>query len=86
VEILGEEPAQTCARFWRRAHHWFARHAISVLRVLNDTGSATAAGCSGPRWPQPAWAISHQASRPQTNEKVERCNRSLLAAWADRRL
>jgi transposase-like protein len=24
VEVLGDERAQTCARFWRRAHHWFA--------------------------------------------------------------
>jgi transposase-like protein len=36
VEVLGDERAQTCARFWRRAHHWFALHDISVARVLTD--------------------------------------------------
>jgi transposase InsO family protein len=38
VELLGDERAQTCARFWRRAHHWFAPHGISVVRVLSDNG------------------------------------------------
>jgi hypothetical protein len=38
VEILGDERAQTCARFWRRAHRWFAVHAITVHRVLTDNG------------------------------------------------
>ena len=58
VEVLGDERAQTCARFWRRAHRWFALHGVSVHRVLTDNGSATAAGCSGPRWPTLACGTS----------------------------
>ena len=38
VEILGDERAQSCARFWRRAHHWFALHGITVTSVLTDNG------------------------------------------------
>jgi transposase-like protein len=36
VEVLGDERAQTCARFWRRAHRWFAQHGVTVYRVLTD--------------------------------------------------
>jgi transposase-like protein len=32
VEVLGDERAQTCARFWRRAHRWFAVHGVTVAR------------------------------------------------------
>jgi transposase-like protein len=32
VEVLGDERAQSCARFWRRAHRWFALHGVSVTR------------------------------------------------------
>jgi hypothetical protein len=49
VEVLGDERAQTCARFWRRAHRWFALHGISVAACSATTGSAAAAGCSGRR-------------------------------------
>ena len=38
VEVLGVERAQSCARFWRRAHRWFAVHGITVTRVLTDNG------------------------------------------------
>jgi hypothetical protein len=38
VEILGDERAQRCARFWRRAHRWSAVHGITVTRVLTDNG------------------------------------------------
>jgi hypothetical protein len=58
VEILGDERAQRCARCWRRAHHWFALHGITVQRVLTDNGVGYRSRCSGRRWPQPACAIS----------------------------
>jgi hypothetical protein len=38
VEVLGDERAQTWARFWRRAHRWFAVHGVTVARVLTDNG------------------------------------------------
>jgi len=87
VEILGDERAQTCARFWRRAHHWFALHGITVTSVLTDNGVGyrsrlfrTALADGG---------VRHQRTRPyrpQTNGKVERFNRTLLEEWAYRRL
>jgi transposase InsO family protein len=87
VEVLGDERAQTCARFWRRAHHWFALHGISVARVLSDNGVGYRS-----RLFKAALAdtgVRHQHTRPyrpQTNGKVERFNRTLLEEWAYRRL
>jgi len=87
VEVLGDERAQTCARFWRRAHHWFALHGITVTSVLTDNGVGyrsrlfrTALADGG---------VRHRRTRPyrpQTNGKVERFNRTLLEEWAYRRL
>jgi len=87
VEVLGDERAQSCARFWRRAHRWFALYGISVARVLTDNGVGyrsrlfrTALADTG---------VRHQRTRPyrpQTNGKAERFNRTLLEEWAYRRL
>ncbi|MDH6284779.1 IS481 family transposase [Prescottella agglutinans] len=81
-EILGDERKGTAAGFWRRAHAFFAAHDITVQRVLTDNGScyrsrdfAAALGS----------AIVHKRTRPyrpQTNGKVERFNRTLVAEWA----
>jgi hypothetical protein len=72
-EVLGDERAQTCARFWRRAHRWFAVHGITVTSVLTDNGVGyrsrlfrTALADGG---------VRHRRTRPyrpQTNGKVER--------------
>src|SRR4029453_11880550 len=87
VEVLGDERAQTCARFWRRAHHWFALHGVIVTRGLTDNGAGyrsplfrarLAATGVRPHRPRPY--------RPQTNGKVERFNRTMLEEWAYRRL
>lgn len=81
-EILGDERKGTAAGFRRRAHAFFAAHDITVQRVLTDNGScyrsrdfAAALGS----------AIVHKRTRPyrpQTNGKVERFNRTLVAEWA----
>jgi transposase InsO family protein len=87
VEVLGDERAQTCARFWRRAHHWFALHGITVVRVLTDNGVGDRSQLFGAALA--ATGVRHQRPRPyrpQTNGKVERFNRTLLEEWAYRRL
>jgi hypothetical protein len=58
VEVLDDERAQTCARFWRRAHRWFALHGITVVRVLTDNGVGYRSACSGPHWPTTTSATS----------------------------
>ena len=87
MEILSDERAQTCARFWRRAHHWFALHGISVVRVLSDNGVGYRSQLFGAALADTG--VRHQRTRPyrpQTNGKVERFNRTLLEEWAYRRL
>jgi transposase InsO family protein len=87
VEVLGDERAQTCARFWRRAHHWFALHGITVTKVLTDNGVGYRSQLFGAALA--ATGVRHQRTRPyrpQTNGKVERFNRTLLEEWAYRRL
>jgi transposase InsO family protein len=87
VELLGDERAQTCARFWRRAHHWFALHGVSVHRVLTDNGVGYRSRLF--RAALADTGVRHQRTRPyrpQTNGKVERFNRTLLEEWAYRRL
>jgi transposase InsO family protein len=87
VEVLGDERAQTCARFWRRAHRWFALHGISVARVLSDNGVGYRSRLFGAALADTG--VRHQRTRPyrpQTNGKVERFNRTMLEEWAYRRL
>src|SRR4029450_5773737 len=84
---LGDERAQTCARFWRRAHRWFAVHSVSGQRVLSDNGGAYRSRLFGAALADTG--VCHQRTRPyrpQTNGKVERFNRTLLEEWAYRRL
>jgi transposase InsO family protein len=87
VEVLGDERAQSCARFWRRAHHWFALHGITVHRVLTDNGVGYRSRLFGTALA--STGVRHQRTRPyrpQTNGKVERFNRTLLEEWAYQRL
>jgi transposase InsO family protein len=87
AEILADETGPTAAAFWARAHAWFTSCGITVERVLTDNGScyrsrdwAAAVAATG---------VAHKRTRPyrpQTNGKVERFNRTLLAEWAYVRL
>ena len=86
-EALDDETAATALAFWARARAFFAAHGITVERVLTDNGSA---------YISRAWRDEHvrlgithsrtKPRRPQTNGKVERLNRTLLAEWAYQRL
>jgi transposase InsO family protein len=83
AEVLRDEKASTAIAFLRRAVAFFARHGITVERVLTDNGSAYrsaihALACR-------ALAIRHlrtRPRRPQTNGKAERFIRTMLAGWA----
>ncbi len=86
-EALDDETAATALGFWARARAFFADHGITVERVLTDNGSP---------YVSHAWRDEHQRlgikhskikiRRPQTNGKVERFNRTMVAEWAYKRL
>jgi transposase InsO family protein len=83
VEVLPDEKATTAVAFLRRAIAFYARHGITVERVITDNGSpyvstVHAIACHALR-------IRHLRTRPyrpQTNGKAERFIRTMLAGWA----
>jgi transposase InsO family protein len=83
VEELADEAPATTVGFLRRAVAFYARHDITVERVLTDNGNPYRsrdfrAACID-------LAISPRRTRPyrpQTNGKAERFIRTLLAEWA----
>ena len=83
AEVLPDQNRRTVIGFLRRAVALYARHDITVERVLTDNGGAYrstihAAACR-------TLAIRHlrtRAYRPQTNGKAERFIPTLLAGWA----
>jgi transposase len=83
AEVLTDEKAATAIGFLKRAIEFFARHGITVERLLTDNGSAYrstihAIACA-------ALGIRHLRTRPyrpQTNGKAERFIRTLLGGWA----
>jgi transposase InsO family protein len=83
AEVLTDEKAITVVGFLRRAVEFYARHGITVERLLTDNGSGYrsaihAIACH-------ALSIRHlrtRAYRPQTNGKAERFIRTLLGGWA----
>src|SRR3954449_4094206 len=85
VEVLGDETALTAIGFLRRAIAFYARHAITVERLMTDNGSAYrstvhALACR-------ALKVRHLRTRPyrpRTNGKAERFIRTLLGGWAYR--
>jgi transposase InsO family protein len=83
AEVLPDEKASTAVAFLGRALAFYARHGITVERVMTDNGSAYrsaihALACR-------ALGIRHlrtRAYRPQTNGKAERFIRTMLGGWA----
>jgi transposase InsO family protein len=81
-EQLPDEKKETAAAFWTRARTFFTDAGISVRAVMTDNGSCyrshAFAAALGP-------SVKHRRTRPyrpQTNGKVERFNRTLVAEWA----
>ncbi len=83
VEVLTDEQATTAIAFLRRAVAFYARHGVTVERVITDNGSAYrstlhAITCR-------TLGIRHLRTRPyrpQTNGKAERFIRTLQNGWA----
>ena len=83
AEELPDESPTTTAAFLHRAWGFYARHGITIERILTDNGGcyrsrALAAACD-------ELGIGHRFTRPyrpQTNGKAERMVRTLLAEWA----
>jgi transposase InsO family protein len=83
VEVLADEKATTAVAFLRRATAFYARHGITVERVITDNGSpyvstvhAIACRLLGIRH------LRTRPYRPQTNGKAERFIRTMLSGWA----
>ncbi len=83
AEVLPDHKALTVVAFLRRTVQFFARHGVTVERVLTDNassycGAVHAIACR-------ALAIRHLRTRPyrpQTNGKAERFIRTLTEGWA----
>lgn len=83
AEVLADEKAVTVIGFLRRAVAFYARHGITVQRLLTDNGSgyrstvhAIACRTLGIRH------LRTRPYRPQTNGKAERFIRTMLGGWA----
>jgi transposase InsO family protein len=87
AEVLADERTSTVLAFLRRALAFFARHGITVRRLLTDNGSAYRSHAH--RLACVALGIRHQRTRPRrprTNGKAERFIQTLLNEWAYVRL
>jgi transposase InsO family protein len=83
VEVLADEKATTAVGFLKRAIAFYARHGITVERVMTDNGSAYRSAIHA--FACRALGVRHLRTRPyrpRTNGKAERFIRTLLGGWA----
>jgi transposase InsO family protein len=83
VEVLTDEKATTAIAFLKRAIAFYARHGITVERVMTDNGAAYSSAIHA--FACRALGVRHLRTRPyrpRTNGKAERFIRTLLAGWA----
>ena len=87
VAMMPDEKAISAAEFLRRAVAWFARHGITVRRVMTDNGPCF---CSNRfRDVCQRFGMRHIRTRfytPQTNGKAERFIQTAIREWAYARL
>lgn len=83
AEVLDDERAITAIGFLKRAIAFYARHGITVKRLITDNGGAYVSITHALACRQ--LGIRHlrtRAYRPQTNGKAERFIRTMLSGWA----
>jgi transposase InsO family protein len=83
TELLPDETKESAVAFLARALAWFARHGVTVERVMTDNGSAYKSHAF--RDALAAASIKHKRTRPytpRTNGKAERFIQTSLREWA----
>ncbi len=83
TELLPDERKESATAFLGRALAWFARHGVTVERVMTDNGSAYLSAAF--KADIQASGLRHIRTRPytpRTNGKAERFIQSSLREWA----
>jgi transposase InsO family protein len=83
TEILPSERKEDTTAFLQRSLAWFARHGVTVERVMTDNGSAYRSRLFADALANAA--IRHIRTRPytpRTNGKAERFIQTMLREWA----
>jgi len=80
--VLPDHKALTVVAFLRRTVQFFARHGVTVERVLTDNAPRTAPRSTRSLAGRSGSAIRTRPYRPQTNGKAERFIRTLVEGWA----
>jgi len=83
VEVLADERGPTTVGFYARCFAWFARHGVTVERIMSDNGpnyrsKVVAAFCAEREIRQ----VFTRPYRPRTNGKAERFIQTMLREWA----
>jgi transposase InsO family protein len=83
TELLPNERKESAVAFTARAIDWFARHGVTVERIMTDNGSAYRSHTFRDLLCQRA--VEHKRTRPytpRTNGKAERFIQTSLREWA----